>query len=106
MMTNAEIRELIDADDAGKDIECRDGAGNWLQKGGSWNFNSCQYRVKPVEPIRTDLDIYTYEDEIMELRATGWSAPQGHKSVKYDVEFIEVTDEVRATLTEKGILKC
>ena len=111
MMTNDEMIAVLIADKEGKEIQARSLNANsviWkdMMNSPGWFFGDFDYRVKPVEPIRTDLDIYTYEDEIMELRTTGWSAPQGHKSVKYNVEFIEVTEEVRATLTEKGILKC
>ena len=109
MMTNDEMIVVLVADDAGKDIECRNGSGPWGSKGGDWNFTHCQYRVKPVEPIITLLDIHTYADSCDCIPAG--SVPNALKGnhtdwVRARVNFIELTDEVRATLTEKGILKC
>ena len=110
MMTNDEIRVVLDADDAGKDIQYSDDKGtSWNPKGSMWNFVDLLYRVKPVGPVTTNLDIHTYKDAVQCL-PTG-TTPSGLRGsdtclTRKHVEFIEVTEEVRATLTEKGILKC
>jgi len=111
--SNDEIRKLLDAEDEGKEIQYQstlDGAG-WLKKRTMWDFPKLEYRVKPVEPKSVYLVYRTFEEVC--------SAPAGklmHMAKAYKVgdvdeynpneEYIQLTDEVRATLTEKGILKC
>ena len=102
MMTNDEMIVVLVADDAGKDIECRNGSGPWGSKGGDWNFTHCQYRVKPVEP-KTIIE-YDYGSGLQYISKDAFDSgtPEG---IQHYMPYIELTPEVRATLTEKGILK-
>ena len=109
MMTNDEIRVVLDAEDSGKDIECRNGIGPWGSKGGDWSFTHCEYRVKPVEPRHIYISVCVNPDDIE--KASGFRGnAYTYQETKYNPEpafqYIELTPEVRAMLTEKGILKC
>jgi len=113
-MTNDEMIAVLIADKEGKEIQARSLNANsviWkdMMNSPGWFFGDFDYRVKPVEPIITLLDIHTYADSCDCIPAG--SVPNALKGnhtdwVRARVNFIELTDEVRATLTEKGILKC
>jgi len=114
MMTNDEMIAVLIADKEGKEIQARSLNANsviWkdMMNSPGWFFGDFDYRVKPVEPVTTNLDIHTYKDAVQCL-PTG-TTPSGLRGsdtclTRKHVEFIELTEEVRATLTEKGILKC
>ena len=110
MMTNDEIRAVLDADDAGKDIEyCDKDSRAWYPKKYMWNFTDLIYRVKPVEPRHIYISVWVNPDEIEKSSGFIGSA-YTYQETKYNPEpafqYIELTPEVRAILTEKGILKC
>ncbi len=113
MMTNDEMIAVLIADKEGKEIQARSLTTNsviWkdMMNQPGWFFGDFDYRVKPVEPVTTMLDIAAYENYIAFLPSGTTPCPTiGDKTswTRTRVEFIELTDEVRATLTEKGILK-
>ena len=111
-MTNDEMIEVIKAESEGERIQySTDNGMCWRDKKTQWDFYNLIYRVKPVEPIITLLDIHAYEDGFNCI-PTG-AVPNSLRGALSEtlwtrtrVEFIELTPEVLATLTEKGILKC
>ena len=109
-MTNDEIRVVLDADDAGKDIQYSDDKGtSWNPKGSMCNFVDLLYRVKPVETRHIYISVCVNPDDIEKESGFRGNA-YTYQKTKYNPEpafqYIELTPEVRATLTEKGILKC
>ena len=108
-MTNDEMIAVIKAESEGKKIQYSNDSGEyWCPKNSQWDFYNLLYRVKPVDPIRTMLDVYAYKDGF-DCLPSG-TVPSGLRGARQwtaiDMEFIQLTPEVRATLTEKGILKC
>ena len=75
----------------------------------TWDFARFKYRVKPVEPRHIYISVCVNPDEIEKSSGFIGSA-YTYQETKYNPEpafqYIELTPEVRAMLTEKGIFKC
>ena len=108
MMALDDMISVLQSFKEGKKIQVRSLDPNvliWSEcKEPGWYFGDFDYRVKLVEPKF----IYVAESRLESLHdkyegmAYGISDDEPGERVKY----IELTPEVRATLTEKGILKC
>jgi len=108
-MTNDEMMIVLKAGSEGKDIEfSHHKENNWHLKTSEWDFYTLKYRVKPVEPIIVIAFEYFEDDGLRNgfMRKDNLDVYQTqYGEVKTQEEYIELTPEVRATLTEKGILK-
>ena len=96
-----------------KKIECKNlnvSAKKWEETSfPAFNFRDYDYRVKPVEPRHIYISVCVNPDDTE--KASGFRGnAYTYQETKYNPEpafqYIELTDEVRTILTEKGILKC
>ncbi len=106
-MTNDEMIAVLIADKEGKEIQARSLNANsviWkdMMNSPGWFFGDFDYRVKPVEP-KTIIE-YDYGSGLQYISKDEFDSgtPEG---IQHYMPYIELTPEVRATLTEKGILK-
>lgn len=98
---------VLEAYQDDKEIECKNlnvSTEKWEETLiPAFNFRDYDYRVKPVEP-KTIIE-YDYGSGLQYISKDAFDSgtPEG---IQHYMPYIELTPEVRATLTEKGILKC
>jgi len=94
MKTTQEMIAVMQAAVEGKKIESCNQDGEWLFIEGRamrWNWEQCDYRVKPVEPRKIWVNTKTYYHSRMQ-------AAEDTPCTQTILEFIELTPEIRKAL--------
>ena len=106
---------VLEAHQEGKEIQCKSKTQPSFVTWGdtpdpAWDFPNFEYRVKPVEPNIVKLELWkcglTREPYLVGSGDVSGEGGSGDHDTGDRVEYIELTPEVRAKLTDKGILKC